>query len=159
MSVVLALYPNARGLGYACIELPQRLLEYGVITVRPNSQEKLLTRIQKFLDFFQPKIIVIREDSQRRYKVNRLKKIVSSVEAFAVERNITVHQYSREAVKEVFAQFGTTTKYEIAMKIVEWFPELNHRTPKLRKAWMDEDYNMGIFDAISLAVTHAYIME
>lgn len=159
MSVILALYPNARGLGYACIEMPQRLLDYGVITVRPKSTEKLLPRIQKFIDFFQPRIVVIREDDGRRYKLNRLKKVVSAIESVAVERNITVHHYSREDIKQVFAQFGNTTKYEIALKIVEWFPELTHKTPKLRKAWMDEDYNMGIFDALSLAIAHAYTME
>jgi hypothetical protein len=59
----------------------------------------------------------------------------------------------------VFEQFGAKSKYEIANKIIAWFPQLASRAPKIRKAWMDEDYNMGIFDALALAITHKYLTE
>jgi hypothetical protein len=62
-------------------------------------------------------------------------------------------------MRDVFEQFGAKSKYEIANKIVTWFPQLVSRAPKIRKPWMDEDYNMGIFDALALAITHKYLTE
>jgi hypothetical protein len=42
---------------------------------------------------------------------------------------------------------------------VKWFEDLQPLSPKLRKAWESEDYNMGIFDAMALAVTHQNFTE
>ena len=58
--LVLALYPNARGLGYATLEMTQKLLDSGVITVRPASNDTILARIAKFADFHRPEIIIVR---------------------------------------------------------------------------------------------------
>jgi hypothetical protein len=49
------------------------------------------------------------------------------------------------------------TKYEIARTIVKWLPQFKHQMPRFRKPWMAEDYNMGMFDALSLAITHFYV--
>jgi len=38
-------------------------------------------------------------------------------------------------------------------------PELKYRAPKAWKLWTSEDYNMGIFNALSVALTHAYLND
>lgn len=159
MNIILSLYPNSRGLGYACIELPQKLLDSGIVTVRPICNDRLLARIEKYMDFFKPKIIVVRDADALTPRGKRIKRLITAVIESAVERGIPIHQYSRDQMKEVFEQFGTSTKYEIAQKLIQWFPELADRAPGVRKPWMDEDYNMGVFDALALAVTHAYLTE
>lgn len=159
MKLILALYPNSRGLGFVCVELPQKLTDAGVITVRPICNGIILTRIEKFMDFFKPEIVVVRNAEALAPTANRIKKLINAITELAIERGIAVHQYTREQIRDVFEVWGSSTKYQIAHKIIEWFPELANRAPKIRKAWMEEDYNMGLFDALSLAITHAYVTE
>lgn len=160
VNVVLSLYPNTRGLGFACIDIPQTLLDFGIVTIRPISNHKILRRVKGFIEYYQPKIIVMREcGGYNRCYSERTIRLLAEIIALAKERQIPVFQYSRKQIQETFELFGAKTKYEVSQKLIEWFPILSIRTPKLRKAWMDEDYNMGIFDALALAVTHQNLSE
>ena len=45
------------------------------------------------------------------------------------------------------------TKHALAVLLAARFPkELQTRLPPKRRPWMSEDYRMGIFDAVALAV-------
>jgi hypothetical protein len=160
MVIILALYPNARGVGYACLTMPQTLREVGVATVRPISNKKILERVIKFVDFFKPSVIVLKEynGSYSRHS-KRVVELIDSITKYTEESKVPVYRYSRQQIRDVFEQFGATSKNEIARKIINWFPQLESRTPKIRKPWMDEDYNMGLFDALSLGITHIYLNE
>lgn len=159
MSVRLALYPNARGLGYACLELPNNLIEYGIVTVRPMSNERALKRMEKFIDFFKPEVIIVRDAEISALGATRMSELLEGIRKLALERNLPVHSYARHQVKDVFEVFGAKTKYGIAQKIITWFPQLSEHAPRIRRPWMDEDYYMGIFDALALAICHAYLTE
>jgi Holliday junction resolvasome RuvABC endonuclease subunit len=152
--IVLALYANSRGLGYACIQVPHKLMESGVLNVTPLSNDKIALRVQRFIEFFKPNVVVIRDGET---SVPRIQELSDTITNLAAAQNIPVHQYSRQQVKDVFEIFGATTKYEIAHKIIEALPDLASRAPKIRKPYMDEDYNMGIFDAAALILTHEYL--
>lgn len=156
MSVILSLYPNSRGLGYACIEEPQALLDFGIVTVKPVSNGRVMERVRRFLDYYKTTVILVR-DAQPYSK--RIRRLLEDIAAHAEENGLSVYRYSRQQIKDTFEIHGASTKYEISSKLSEWFPALNLRSPKFRKAWMDEDYNMGIFDAVALAVTHWYLKE
>lgn len=158
-NVILSLYPNAKGLGYVCADMPHKLIDYGMITIRPFGSRRVLDRIEKFLDFFQPKLLVVRNCKSESDSRRKARKVTEKIVALAKEKKLPVYEYTREQIRFVFEQFSATSKYEIAMKIIEWFPELKDRSPKIRKVWMDEDYNMGIFDAFSLINTHQYLDE
>ena len=71
--------------------------------------------------------------------------------------NIKVHTYNRTQIKEVFHAFGETTKYGISKSIAGLYPELQHRMPDLRKNSDTEHYQMALFDAFALMLTHYYI--
>lgn len=157
--VVLSLYPNRRGFGYVCLEWPQKLIDSGIATVRPLCNSGIFDRFEKFLDFYKPQLIVIRDCENLSSCKKRTQKLIHSITIHAGKVKIPIHHYSREQIRDVFEQFGATTKYEIAQKIIEWFPELSWRAPKIRKPWKDEDYSMGIFDALALAITHKYLNE
>jgi len=159
-SLILSLYPNARGLGYASIEPPQKLLDSGIIDVRPVSDDQILARITKFVEFHRPTLIIVRDSNVKNVgATTRVQKLINSIADFAAKHTIPVHKYSRQQIRDVFEQYGATSKYEIAKRIIPWYPELAPRAPKIRKTWMDEDYNMCVFDAISLAVTHLYLTK
>ena len=155
--IVLALYPNSRGLGYACLEQPQNLIESGIASVRPIGNKKTLERVVKFVEFFKPKIIVLRDADGKHSK--RVVALIESITKYAKGINLPVYRYKREQIRDAFEVFGAKTKHEIANQIVEWFKQLKPRVPKIRKEWMDEDYNMGMFDALSLAITHMHVGE
>lgn len=159
MNVILALYPNARGLGYVCLEAPQKLIEHGVITIRPICNAPLLRRIEHFLEFFRPHVVILRDGEHLPEKCSRVKGLLEEITQLAQAKNIPVQAYSREQMKDVFSTFNTSTKYEIAQKLIEWFPELESIAPKIRKPWESEAYYMGVFDALSLGLTHLYLMD
>ena len=159
-TLILSLYPNARGLGYVCLEAPQRLLDSGVLTVRPLSNERILVRVAKFVEFYHPTLIVIRDsDTLTTRRAKRVQGLMDTITAYAKSKNIKVAKYTRQQIRDVFEVHGAQTKYEIAQQIIHWFPELAPRAPKIRKPWMDEDYNMGLFDALSVAITHLYLTK
>lgn len=159
MNVILALYPNTRGLGFACVNMPDRLVEYGIVTVRPICNERLIKRIRKFLDFYRPKLVVVRGVDADTPRGRRIALLVAEVGKMAEGMDIKLYGYTRQQIKDVFDVFGETTKHGIAHKIAKWFPELGDHAPKIRRPWMDEDYYMGVFDALSLAITHTYLND
>jgi len=72
-------------------------------------------------------------------------------------KNLEVHQYTRTEIKGVFANFGAETKFQIAKKLSEWFPSQEKFIYPEPKQWMGEHHYTGVFDAVSLGVTHFYL--
>ena len=162
MKVVLALYPNSRGFGYACIELSakrndQKILESGIMNVRPVGNERTLKHVRKFAEYFKPTLVILRDYHKPTNRSKRIRELIESIVAIAKEYNLPVYRYTREQIRHSFEQYGAKTKYEIAQKILEGFPELASRAPRIRKAWEEEDYRMGVFDALALVATHEYL--
>src|SRR3989441_10020208 len=54
--------------------------------------------------------------------------------------------------RSAFAAENACNKYKIALAIVRRFPELALRLPPTRKPWMSEAAQMGVFDAVALAL-------
>ena len=71
----------------------------------------------------------------------------------ADQKEIPAVQYSRTQAQRCFAQFGATTKLEIAVVIAEHIPAFERYVPPVRKPWMSEEARMGLFDAAALALT------
>lgn len=159
-NITLAIYPNRLGFGYVCLEGQRDLLDYGIVKVRPLCNFRIMKRIEKFVTYFKPTLILVKNPNGR-YTQNskRLDRLFRRIVAFSKRNNIEVHHYTREQIKNVFDQMDKGTKYQIAHFIAKEFTALKPRLPKIRKLWMSEDYNMGIFDALSLALTHYYLRE
>lgn len=157
-NITIALYPNAKGFGYAVIEDPVLFLDEGVATIRPISNHAILKRVIQMIEFYRPTNIIV-PDYKGKYssKSYRVKKLINILVEYATDQQVTCYRYSREQIREVFHQFGAVSKYEIALKIIDWFSELETRKPPYRKPWMAEGYYMGMFDAISLIITHRFL--
>jgi Holliday junction resolvasome RuvABC endonuclease subunit len=156
--VLLALYPNSIGIGYACLQVPERLFDFGVTSVKPRSNSKLIKRAERFMDYYKPKIILIKEKetSNRSHRVNKL---IEAIITLSGEKGLPVYRYTRQQIKDVFEIFGAHTKFEMMQKICKMLPDLEHRAPKERQWYEKEDYNMALFHAVSLAVTHVHLTE
>lgn len=156
--VILALYPNSIGIGYVCIQVPEKLIDYGIASIQPISNGKLLRRTERFMDYYKPKLIILKETEPAKNS-NRVNKLIHAITTLSGEKGLQVYRYTKQQIKDVFEIFGASTKYEIVEKIVKMLPDLAPRAPGTREWYEKEHYQMGLFHAVSLAVTHTYLTE
>ena len=63
--------------------------------------------------------------------------------------------FSNQQVTRAYFADGEGTKHERAEIIAQRFPEeLGSRVPAKRRPWTSEDGQMGVFEAVALALTH-----
>jgi len=149
---VLAIDPSTRGLGFAILEGPNRLIDWGVKETKTDKKNRSLKFIADLIEQYQPSVIVV-EDYTRKgsRRCGRVSELINDISKLAVKRKVKVRKVSRLKVKQAFSESGASNKYEIAIAIARRFPELSPRLPRFRKPWMSEDYRMSIFDAVALA--------
>ena len=148
--ITLALYPNTKGFGFACMNGVTDIIDSGVANIRPISNRKTMKRIQSLIEYFEPVLLLVKDAEYS----NRTKNLIATIKSECTRKNLKVVTYSRAEIDMAFKEFKAGNKYEIAKKIVESFPELEPNMPEPRKPWKPDDYFMGMFDAISLICTH-----
>src|SRR6266850_6971580 len=151
---VLAIDPSTRGFGFAVLEGPNRLIDWGVKETKTDKKKKSLKLIEDLIDRYLPKVIVVEDYAGKgSRRCRRIERLINDIAKLASKRQIKVRCFSRAKVKQAFSECGASNKQEIAIAIANRFPELAPRLPRFRKPWMSEDYRMSIFDAVSFAVT------
>lgn len=152
---ILSVTPRSRSFGYAVIETPHRLVDWGTRATRSQKAPRTWKGIALLVSVFEPDLVVL-EDAQdhasRRSK--RIRQLLTGLMTKASRRGINVAAVPAAAVRSVFRELHAFNKDEIARVLVAQFPELTPRLPPRRKPWMSEDERMSIFDAIALAITH-----
>ena len=150
---VLAIDPSTRGFGFAILEGPNRLIDWGVKETKTDKRKRSLKLIADLIEQYQPSVLVV-EDYTRKgsRRCRRVRELIKDISRLAVQQKIKVRSFSRLKVKQAFSESGASNKYEIALAIAERFPELAARLPRFRKPWMSEDYRMGIFDSVGFAL-------
>jgi hypothetical protein len=156
--VIVTIYPNAFGMGYVVCEDPKELINYGVARIRPLTKDKYVKWLYGFIKQYRPTLIILRDYDESDNRISkRIVRIIDKFKDEALKLDIPVYGYSRDQIKETFKQFGNNSKYGISKTIVTWYPELKHRMPDLRKNTKAEHYQMGVFDAFALMLTHHYL--
>ena len=158
--VVLALFPNSLGFGYAVMESPLDVIEAQMIVIRPRPvcNSKTLTRMKALIDYYQPDVLIIEDPlgtGSRKYP--RIQKLLGDISAHGEEHKLEVFRYTREQIRFVFSNFNARSKHEIASIIATNIPMMKAKLMEKRKAWESEAYHMGAFDAVALAMTHYYM--
>jgi Holliday junction resolvasome RuvABC endonuclease subunit len=151
---ILAVAPLSRGLGYAVMEGPTRLVACGNKAILRDKNAGSLAWVEKFIKFYQPDVLVLPDvtaaDTRRAARIKTLhRKIVVLVKKHQLKvRLISVTQVRGELLGD-----AKGTKQAVAQTLAEKFPvELASRLPPKRRPWMSEDPRMDIFDAVGLAV-------
>ena len=92
----LSIYPNARGFGYCVTTEPCTFLDYGVVTVRPISNEKCLKRISKLIKKYSIDAIITQNlTGKYAYKTNRVKELHTQIGTLAKQQKIKLpHLFS-----------------------------------------------------------------
>jgi Holliday junction resolvasome RuvABC endonuclease subunit len=156
---VLAIDPSTRGFGYAVLEGPNRLIDWGVKETKTDKNRRSLKLIEDLIDQYQPGVIVVEDymgKGSRRCR--RIQGLINDISKLASKKEVKVRSFSRAKIKQAFFESGASTKHEIAMAIANRFPELTPRLPRFRKPWMSEDYRMSIFDAVTFGVTFFHLI-
>ncbi len=149
---VLAIDPFSRGVGFAVLEGPESLIDWGLRTTGRADNAKAARVIEKLIDRFRPDVLALEDwDSAGSRRCGRVEKLLDRIAAAegkrAIVRLITLHQ-----IRAIGPLPQTSTKHGRACFLAERFPELQPFLPPFRKLWMPEDDRMAIFDAVSFAV-------
>jgi ribosomal protein L17 len=151
---LLAIDPTSKGFGFAVLEGPAKLVDWGVKQARENRNLACLEQVRQLLGQFSPDVIVVEDvEVSGSRRCQRVRGLTAKIVALASKRRVASQRISRRRVLAYFARTDVLTKHRIATAIAKRFPELDPRLPPLRKPWMSEDERMSIFDAVALALT------
>ncbi len=154
---VLALYPNSKGISFAVMDSPTRIIESGMYHIRPICNKKCLERVESYLDYFQPDLVILEDVySQASLRSERITILTKRIEAIALSKKLAVSHYTRQDIMDVFREFDASTKHQINEIIGSCFTEYKDKVPKKRSNGSPEPHRSGEFDAISLVFTHMF---
>lgn len=152
---VLAIHPASRSFGYALLESPTTLVDWGVKATRTDKAMQTTAKVAALLAHYAPDILVVEdcraEGSRRRRRVVQL---LAGLRAFAVLKGLRACAISKQQVRQVFSSFDARSREQIAAVLAEKFPELAPRLPRHRKAYETDDYQMAMFAAVALAFAY-----
>jgi hypothetical protein len=153
---ILAIAPSTRGFGFAVLEGEAILVDWGVTSVaRGNKNAGTLKKTEAMIDLYKPAVLVLEDASARgSRRSRRIRRLTKRIHSMARAHKVTAVLISRDKVMQSFFEDGDGTKHTIARILAVRFPEeLGHRLPPKRKAYGSEDYRMGIFYSLALALT------
>ena len=153
---ILAVAPLSRGLGYAVMEGPTRLVACGNKAILSDKNAGSLAWVEKFIQFYQPDVLVLPDvNAADTRRAARIKTLQRKIVAVAKKHDLKVRLISVTQVRKQLLGDARGTKQAVAQMLAKRFPaELASRLPPKRRAWMSEDPRMDIFDAASLAVAY-----
>lgn len=154
---ILAIDPCTRGFGFAVLEGPERLIDWGVKEARSNKNARCVRQIADLISCYRPDAIVIEDyaDTGCR-RCLRVRKLLQDIRKLAARKRIKTYRFSGRAVSAAFSQSGACTKHQITSIVAKCLPELAPRQPPFRKPWMSEDQRMRIFSAVAFVFTFFY---
>ena len=152
---IIAIAPSTRGFGFAVLEGEARLVDWGVKSAKGDKNIHSLEKVEALILQYQPAVMALEDASpDNSWRSARIQALNRELIALAGRRDLRVKVYPRERVRQALLSDGAGTKQDIAEALAKRFAaELGARLPPKRKAWKSESYQMGIFDAVALAVT------
>ena len=150
---VVGIQPSTRGFGFAVLEGPERLVDWGLREVAKPKHARCLREIGAMVARFRPDAVVFEDERARGCRrCSRVRALLHDVRSLAKRRKLKAPRVSRAVVRSVFAPGGKITKHGIAIEVANRFPQLLRHLPAARKPWMSEDQRMSIFDAVAFAL-------
>lgn len=149
---VLAIDPYLRGIGWALLEGPDHLIDWGIYQTKTKRPERVLGRIADLLSRYTPEVLVV-EDTEHPgcRRRDRARRLIVEIQDMARAGGVVLQPVAMADVREHYRQVDARSKDAIARILAERFPELATILPRRRKNWMREDERMAVFDAIALS--------
>lgn len=151
---VLAIDPTHRGFGFAVLETPDRLVDWGVVHVRSDTHAGCMKRIGQLIEHHQPTVIVTEDgEAEGSRRGTRVRKLIAAVQRLTLDLGARSAAVSLTKTRHAFSRSDPVTKYDIVVAIAERFPELRPVLPRRRKCYMSEDERTTIFQAVAYATS------
>ena len=151
---ILAIDPTSKGFGFAVLEGPTGLIDWGVRHASEDKNRRSLEKVSELIARYQPDVLVVERTTakgcRRRLRARRL---IESLLILVRDRRLRARRVSRRSVQRCFSQEGSATKRQVAVALALRFPELEPHLPPVRKITMSEDERMSIFDAVAFGYT------
>lgn len=151
----LAIYSTSRSFGFAVLETPLFLVDWGVRSVRRVDVGTVLLKCSSLITFYRPDVIITAERLSRRRRAMRLRRLLARCGDKPFQEGTRILDLAPDEMEQRLLTLGATTKRGIAQAVAEKLPELAPHLPPPRKPWMTEDQRMGFFIAAALALTCA----
>jgi hypothetical protein len=154
VSRVLAITPSFIGFGYALIEEPIRLVDWGVKSVSKDRNTQSVAKVEELITLYAPQLLALPDDlDAKSRRSERVRQLIRNLGQLAERSGLKVHKSSQGEVREFFFNTRPADKHDVADFLAKAFPEeLEAHLPPRRQPWTSEDYRMGIFAAVALAV-------
>jgi hypothetical protein len=144
MTRYLAIEVTKEGLAHAVLETsPEHLVSWRLSSARTDAAWR--ERLEKLIETYAPKVLVTGELSSRRSE--RSVRLLGYAPGIGLSKGVRSMCVGRCDVRNLFPE--ARSKHDIAVALVDRFPELAPRLPRPRKPWTSEDARMRIFDALS----------
>lgn len=153
-SRILSITPSIKGFGFAVLEGEERLVNWGVTSVRGDKNNQCLAKVKEMIVHYQPAVMVLQDCSAKDSRRSpRIRKLSKRIIALGGRCNVRVALFSRKQVMKIFLPDGEGTKHTIAEIVAKRFPEeLGFQLPPKRKLGHGENSRMDMFDAVALVL-------
>jgi len=151
MKRILAIDLRSTRIGFAVLELPLRLVEWGKRAITAESCSPLVVSLIRRYGI---SVIVIRRvKAGSRRDTPRVREGTRIVRRVARAYGLQLVVLSERHLKNALSRDHRRTKFQIAHSMTTLFPELARYLPQPRRFYDPENRRMSAFDAVALAVT------
>jgi hypothetical protein len=151
---VLGIAPSAYGCGFAVMEGENKLVDWGVKSVRGgNKNARCLSNVGNLIALYRPNVLVMEDTRAKGARRSvRIRALIDEIVIMAKDEKIKVKRCSRKQVNLDFLSDEQGTKHALADYLAARFPkELALHLPPKPRLWTSDDCRMDIFDAVALA--------
>jgi hypothetical protein len=155
---VLSIDPASRGIGFALLEGPNRLIDWGFRNTRGDKDAQCKAHVGAMIAHYQPDVLILEDYGGRKpRRSERIRRLADTFAELAAQQRVRDCRVSPHTVRAMFP--ARATKYDIARILAVRFPELKPWCPPPRKIWLSEDSRINIFDALTLACTYLAVLS
>jgi len=150
---ILAVEIRAARLGYAVFETPRELRNFGGTWF--DSPKVARANIARLFNLYRPSIVVIR-GGVMRYPRNMAKRqrIARIVCDEGRKLAISIKRVVSKDFDRFFGSHLCRDKYDVAVTLSQWFPDLARRIPSRPKFYDPEPNSILYFDSIALGIVY-----
>lgn len=153
-SAFIGISPCTKGFGFAVLEARGRLVSWGVARLYSSSNEEFQQRLEALIVRYGIALLCLDDLAGQHRRGRRARTLYRHAAGVARRTSVPTSLISRNRVLECLGLEARATKYEVAVRVTELFPELVDALPPPRKPWHSEDARIALFIAVSLAAVH-----
>jgi hypothetical protein len=146
---VLSVFPSRLGFSYAVLEGHDCLVEWDAAQLGKHTDEEFGNRVEEIIKRFKPTLLTC-EDCAGTRRGEKAQRRVEAVIRLAKLLDIDTLVVSPADIDVALDLPRGSSKHEIAMRIVQIFPELARKAPR-RRIWQ-RDPRMNLFEAVALGL-------